>query len=676
MVKVKEQTTAADEKRKSRGIGSFFWGGLLVLGFLFFFLPTIAASVVESRDGVAWATGLPPGRLAIGQASFGWGAPVLLHNVLFNDKDGHTLAQVDSVTTQRSFWDFLVKPTDSLQLTLDGLKLTVVVKEPQPAEGNSAKTDVPQLVESVQSLALPKPERPMDIKITNGSIEFRNPQQEVIDVWTGLDAEYHFSGGTTPTQSFAGTIPASAERNTGELSAQGESHFSTDNPQQEIVTLNLTADRVPLLVAKPWLDKYLGPEQSLRSASGTVQANFHRDPAAGWQLTAASRLADPGAPASAVQLNIDSNYSKPNDQLQLPKIELTAQGTSLRLAGNISQLSGAQFVDVRGDIQTPGSPLLDLLPPELQREIQVTGMRFSEIALQGPLKPPAESPQSAFTFSALVGWDHAHAYGLDSQDGKLRLHYQNGKLVSEPMQLAVNGGQLRQLPMLDLAASPPVLYFREGLMLENVSLNEEVCRGWLKYVSPTLANATSADGRFSLTMKESQFVIGAPERGNVAGTLVLHEGRVRPGPLAAEMLQNVSQLEMLVQRINLPDLTQQTIMEIREEDVSFLLRDGRVYHDDFAVYIRNMRVATTGSVGLDQTLDLAVAMQIPDQWLQNAGPVLQALRGESIQLVVRGSLANPDVDARPVAEFGKRIGVKAAAGLLEQIIQRRQQRGK
>ncbi|HWL09316.1 MAG TPA: hypothetical protein VNQ76_12990, partial [Planctomicrobium sp.] len=124
------------------------------------------------------------------------------------------------------------------------------------------------------------------------------------------------------------------------------------------------------------------------------------------------------------------------------------------------------------------------------------------------------------------------------------------------------------------------------------------------------------------------------------------------------------------------DLSEQILMEIPEEATNFALQNGRVYHDQFGVMIRNMRVVTTGSVGLDQTLDLKVVMPIPDRWLEGVGPVLQALRGEAIELLVQGTLKEPRLDGRPVADFGKRIGAKAASGLIERILERRLPRGR
>jgi hypothetical protein len=685
MVKTKETNSppAADSPAASpaqtapprrRGKGRLILVLLGVVALLLFFAPTLAARYCQSEAGLAWITGQPPGRIAISQISLGWQSPVLLSGIVIQgEEDNGPLAQVDSVTTGNTLWDMLVRPDAPLQLNLDGLHLTAVVKEPGQSTGEFNLRDV---VNTLADLKIPVPSRAMELKFTNTSIEFRTPQQQILDTWTGIAGEYQYLAGAEPSQHAVATLPENAERQTGPLSLTGDWKISQGENAGETLNLDVSADRTSLQGVQPWLQQYLGSEQSIHSLSGQLQARFVRTPDASWTLTATSNLNDAARPETRLQLAVDGHYSRASDDLTLSKFDLNALGAAASLQGSIARLSQDQMFNIRGNLQSPGAPLMELLPASLRQELQVSGITLSELQLQGALHPPADQPAQPFTASMLVNWQSAQGYGLTSQNGQLRLQYQNGLLIPEPVHVPINGGTLRQLPTVSLQSQPVILQFREGPVLENVALTEEVCRGWLQYISPPLANATSAEGRFSLSMKEGQYLVGAPERSALSGALVIHIGKVRPGPLANQILQNVTQLQGLIDRNLIPDLSQQTLLEIDNEEIGFALQNGRVYHDEFAMQIRNMRVVTTGSVGLDQTLDLAVALPIPDQWLKNAGPVLQALRGEAIQLAVRGTLSQPVVDGRPVAEFGKRIGEKAASGLIERLIERRLQRNK
>jgi hypothetical protein len=445
------------------------------------------------------------------------------------------------------------------------------------------------------------------------------------------------------------------------------------------LTLTCQGTEVSLAAAQSWLKKYLGPEQDLKRCGGTIQAHFQQDKSSGWNLQATARLSSTsssaGAPPRAAELDVSAAFSKTDDKLTIAKCQAAAEGAALALSGEITEVARRQLANLSAEIQSPGFAPLDFLPDPIRQEVRVDGLKFSQISIRGPLKPAPDSPD-ALEISLIAGWQSAVAYGLASSGGQLRLAIADGQLRAEPLDVSIGGGRLRQLPALDFRSNPPELVFSEGPMLENVALTEEVCRNWLKYVSPTLANATAAEGEFSLSTKAGRIPVGQPAAGRLGGTLVIHRGQVRPGPLAMQALQRANEIQGMILRGGGVDLTRQTLLTIQNEDVNFALQDGRVYHDDFGFYVKEMRVSTTGSVGLDQSLDLLLNMELPDAWFRNAGPILQSLRGEKIQLVVAGTLDKPAIDGRPLAEFGKRIGIKAGAGLLERIIERRMERGR
>ncbi len=660
------------EKRGRRRWSSLFWGTIIIGGALFLFLPTVLGSLCTSPDAVAWISGQPAGRVQVGRAMLGWQSPVLLRDVIFNDEKGQTLAQVDSITTQRSFWDMLLKPKEPLKLTLDGFKLTIVVEEPKQPEG---EFDLQQAVDAIQKRPLPNFGPDMDVKVTNGQIEFLTPKQEVIETWTGLTAEYHGSSTDKIKHFVKAFVPASPERGTGDLSLEFERNLSLGADAQENVSLKITGDRVSLRPAQSWLAAYLGPQYQLRHASGTIQALFERNQTKGWQFLTTTALSDPDQVGAEIKVALDSRYSVADDRISLNQCDLTAQGTLINLKGTLSEVSTNKIINLTGNIQTSWAPLLDVLPPEIRSEIQIEGMKVGDLALQGSILPPKDG-LPPLTASMVVQWDRAAGYGLVSQQGQVQIAYRAGEIIPTPIQVNVNGGKLLRLPTIDLNSTPVIVRFQAGPMLENVQLEEEICRNWLKYVSPTLADATTVEGQLSLQMDAGVYVPANPELSTLSGKLTISQGKVRPGPLASQVIGNVAQLEQLVTRVGLKDIREATLMEIPHEETKFLMKEGIVYHDQFGVMIRNMRVVTTGWVALDQRIGMKVAMLIPDKWVADAGPILQALRGEAIELLVSGTLHEPQVDGRPIAEFGKRIGAKAASGLIEKLLERRQQRGR
>ncbi len=110
-------------------------------------------------------------------------------------------------------------------------------------------------------------------------------------------------------------------------------------------------------------------------------------------------------------------------------------------------------------------------------------------------------------------------------------------------------------------------------------------------------------------------------------------------------------------------------IDLPPQDVLFRVHDGRVYHKGLTFQVGELAVQSRGSVGLDHSLDLLVEIPLPEAWLDR-GPVLRALQGEVVTIPVAGTLEQPRVDGRAVAEMGKRLGASAAGGLLQNLLEK------
>lgn len=680
-----DQAVAPARKPGSRLIR---WIAMIIVGggIALFFLPSLAERLCQSPGALAWVSGQPEGTIEVGQALFSWQGPVQLKNVIVQTPDGHPIANISSLTSDRTLWNLLTQRTEKLSLKLDGARFTVTVTDPGPPQG---RLDLAELTNAVQTFKIPCPSSlPIEVTITNGTIDFQNERYEPVDQWANITATYRYDTATQQMQSLSATLPAAAERGTGEVTLQGQWTREQNAEQTETITIESRGDRLSLAAADPWLRKYLGPEHGLTSCSGTWQAFFRRSRETGWELSTAARLNEPSAaPISNQQvafdepsppqatLELQSQFSKQADQLLIPRLHLAADQAAIDLQGSVKDISDQQILDVLAEVKTPGNALMDLLPLEMREQIQVEGVRFSQIAIQGSLLPAADGTAQPLAYSLVASWDKALAYGLESQNGQLKVSYRDGQVQAEPVNVPVSGGALRMLPTLDLRTQPATLHFQSGMMLENVKLTEAVCRDWLMYISPTLANATSADGKFSLAMNEGQMVLGQTEKADLSGTLLIRDAAVRPGPLAVEMLQQVAHVQQMLNRGG-ADLTQKAFLTMKQEDVPFRLHEGRVYHENFGANVGEMRISTAGSMGLDHTLGMQLRIAFPEKWLAADRPVLQALAGQPIVLGIGGTLDRPKIDGSAMADFGKQIGIKAGVGLLEKLIERRQQRNR
>ena len=99
------------------------------------------------------------------------------------------------------------------------------------------------------------------------------------------------------------------------------------------------------------------------------------------------------------------------------------------------------------------------------------------------------------------------------------------------------------------------------------------------------------------------------------------------------------------------------------------MANGRVFHDGLTLVTKEATLKTRGSVGLDESLDLVIEVPIRDEWLaQNKS--LSGLRGKSLHIPVRGSLTQPQIDARVLESLARDAVAAPVEYLLENELQK------
>ncbi len=225
---------------------------------------------------------------------------------------------------------------------------------------------------------------------------------------------------------------------------------------------------------------------------------------------------------------------------------------------------------------------------------------------------------------------------------------------------------VRAEPTVNLAAPGMPLTLKPGKLIENAKLTPELCASALGYALPAFANAGQAAGRISLDVGANSIPLSDYRRGVVGGTLTVHEASVSGGPMISRVAEVLG-----------AEKTTMTLAQEQRVPVEF--KDGRVYHKDFAVRLGGTPVKTTGSVGLDKSLDLTAETPYPAQLLNgplaNNPKIQQALRERQMRVPVKGTLTAPQLDANAIrqnvqqaaASIAKEIGVGAVKGEAEKL---------
>jgi len=210
-----------------------------------------------------------------------------------------------------------------------------------------------------------------------------------------------------------------------------------------------------------------------------------------------------------------------------------------------------------------------------------------------------------------------------------------------PIDLAGLNAEVR----LERRGPVSVLILEPARLLDHQPLTPQLCGQGLQLIAPLLADEVSASGEFSLNLTKCEIPVGsAPEAERekvgalqVSGQLDLHSARVSmKNTLASGVVALVVQLA----GINLPDAV--TVAE--NVTVEFGVVDGRVHHSGLALLLphgeKAIQIVSSGSVGLDETLDLNLTVKLPEGLL-GKGVVRDALTREPIQFSVGGTLKSP-----------------------------------
>ncbi len=656
--------------------------GIIVLVGLFC-LPWLASSFLKQQTAEKWISESLPGNIKIGDASVGWNSPVMLNDVVFEDEAGKKLAEIKAVTSNQTMLDLLRNQSRPMELEFEGMRATFVVPRLKAAQTSNKPIDIESVVEDLFKQKVPKPARDMTIRIVRSELTLTDAEGKSLARWSPIKATYESSSATPPKQKLKIDAPVASlvssdiksEANSGNLGFVADWTGSTSPTTKESLSLTLDCAQQPLAVLQPLVETYF-PDM-IPGAPVTFQIGglLERVGQEELLLKLDTQLTDHqplSTSQSPLNFDVEASYSQKEDRIDVPRLFAQVDETSVDLQAEVTDVSGKQVVDAQGQFRSPAEGLANLLPESMKENVQFKEIEVSDLSIKGPLRPDPSKPfDLKFELSTIVSWKEATAYGITSKDGKVKLTMAGNDLLLTPIEIPVSGGHIRQLPSFDLSTTPLTVKIQEGLTLDKVALTEEICHDWLRYVSPLLSDATRPSGTFSLVASPATFQLEKMNEANLSGKLNIHKAQVRPGPLADEIINMVS----AVRAAKGPGQQEEIIfLEMENQTVDYQVVDGRVYHAGFNFKVGDFDFSSNGSVGFDETLDLVISMAFPDE-LANRGPILQSLQDEALVFKVTGTMDKPVIKGDQLKDVGKRIGIKAAEGLLERILERRGNRG-
>lgn len=393
-------------------------------------------------------------------------------------------------------------------------------------------------------------------------------------------------------------------------------------------------------------------------------------------------VGDKAVKENQLRLAVQAGLNSRQGTIAIDQFQVDSRVLAVKMAGKISDYAETRQLDLSGDYRVSWDAMTALmheLAPTTADTVVIAGASESRFTLTGTLNQPEVRP--AFrdaSATAEVGWASADLYGVQMGKALLAPVLRQGQLTLPPSTIAAVGGQIRMGGELDFRGPTPVLNLgRQLQVLENIRITPEMGRELLSRVNPVFGRMAKVEGTVSLMTENVQLPLGEEIKtgGSGKGRLDFQDLRVQPAGLMKTLLE-------------LGGLTSGEDYAVAVSGVDFHLRDGRLYYEKLTLtFPQGFDLLFHGSVGFDDTVDLAVSIPVRQALLGRLGVTgssaeyARRLEKVRVELPIAGTRLQPkldlsQVDLKPLIEEAARSAISQGADSLLQNLLGRQREPK
>ena len=363
-------------------------------------------------------------------------------------------------------------------------------------------------------------------------------------------------------------------------------------------------------------------------------------------------------------LVLDARYLPSNDQLAIKTAHWQSEGATIDIAGQVEQATTRANAAIKGRLSYDWAKLRPHIPSLSGNEITVTGQGTRDFSIRGPLFSSTAFLDPALQAQADLGWQRLILWGLPLAQGEIKAQLGGGRLALATSRVPVAGGSL-QLGGNMATAIPLMMSLDQGRVVDRAQLTPEMCRAWLGYAAPLLADVTDVRGTASLDLSRATVPLLNPAGTRADGVLSIERVIAEPGPTIRSVLKTVQQ----VQQIAGKEATRGSDLRMTApaQQIRLTLANGRVHHDRFLVRLGDEdgpTIQTSGSVGFDDSLNLVAEIPLDPSWFRDER-LAKLLGGQMLRIPIGGTLSQPIPDPRALQEFSRRAATGAVKNLLE-----------
>lgn len=184
----------------------------------------------------------------------------------------------------------------------------------------------------------------------------------------------------------------------------------------------------------------------------------------------------------------------------------------------------------------------------------------------------------------------------------------------------------------------PTVLVPQATLMDHQRLTQEMCDDLLKFVAPVVTGVAKIEGETSLELRDIRVSLARRDQSVGQGTLHIHNARLTGTPLVRTITDFLGL-----------GASAEVASDCR---ITFRLADQQIWHEGLDFGIGDLRIQTSGYVGLDESLDLIAVVLIPESLADRADaprPWLDALRGKRVEIPIVGTLDEPRIDTERLA---------------------------
>lgn len=342
--------------------------------------------------------------------------------------------------------------------------------------------------------------------------------------------------------------------------------------------------------------------------------------------------------------------------------------------GSLTDLAGKMVADIKGVWLHDWQKVNLLLASHTGDLIKFAGQRQHQFVIAGPIfettptQPGQPEPwiSPSLKASATFGWDQGQILNLPVGKSDLAVNLSQSIGFVETKGIPFAGGLIQFAPQIDLRGEAPAITMGQTRVINNVTLQPSTARQWLRFVAPLAADATSAQGNFSVDVGGANIPLFDPLKMEARGAIRLSNVVIGAGPTAQQLLATVTQLRAILK----PGSSEQNLntwLQLEDQTVPVLVREGRIFHENLRFRHKDLTIQTRGSVGLDQSLNMVAQIPIADDWIAGKD-FLSSLRGKFISIPIGGTVSNPILDKSAIQNLSRELVRDAAGNALNKAI--------